>query len=115
MTFTRYMTFNYSLFLFSFLFYLLLPMVWAQHVDLLLVSILWRKINSRCSNHIYFFAVWKFTFISILMLTRVIIYIHNNISLLSYIFKTDDITMDTTAAIEEFELGSFWGQKATDD
>ena len=49
------------------------------------------------------------------MLTRVIIYIHNNISLLSYIFKTDDITMDTTAAIEEFELGSFWGQKATDD
>ena len=38
------------------------------------------------------------------MLTRVIIYIHNNISLLSYIFKTDDITMDTTAAIEEFDI-----------
>ena len=38
------------------------------------------------------------------MLTRVIIYIHNNISLLSYIFKTDDITMDMTAAIEDFDI-----------
>ena len=63
-----------------------------------------RKICSRCFDFIYILTVWKLTFISILLLTGEIYYTYNNVFLLSSIFKIDDITIDTTTAIEKFDI-----------